>query len=203
MPANLKCQSNNFSAVYQKTWKRLHRYPIIWCSLLNYTVHGTLPHSFRNLKYSFWNFVTSEFLCMYPYLNVSGWIIILAFLWYLIQGFKIKILLISSARLLNSFWKILHMQISIPLFLLWISNFYKIFCRFLHSENTRSDASALIIQSAVLFQLDVTIFSLDKSFLSVTKSFSFYIVSRKKNLIVISPSRNLVYTLSNQILHNQ
>lgn len=49
---------------------------------LNYitlTVHGTLPHSFWNLWSSSEISVTSEYFRMYPYLNVSGWKCILTF----------------------------------------------------------------------------------------------------------------------------
>ncbi len=71
--------------------------------------------------------------------------------------------------------------------------------RFLHSENTRSDASVLIIESAVPFQLDVAIITPDELLLSVLKYSSSYIVNQEKNLIIISHSRNLAAIYNGRI----
>lgn len=61
---------------------------------------------------------------------------------------------------------------SISLILIEISHAYELFRRFLHSENTRSDASALVILRCV-FHLDVTVITVDELFLVLCEIFQF------------------------------
>ena len=171
--------------------RRLHRSNIIWCSLLNYAVHWTLPHSFRNLKIPFWNFDTSEYLRMYPYLNVFGWIFIHVLLFYFDSGLLPKILLISSVKCLNSSMKFIYICkfYKLP----FVSNIWHLWEAILISPFRKYKVGCFRVDNTLLFFFAGMWQSSPwmNLLLSVVKSPSFYTISLEKNLIVISHSRNL------------
>lgn len=169
-------------------WKsnrvRLHRYQSIWCSLLRYTVHGTF------LILSEISNSLSEIFSPLNLLYVS-----------ISERFRLEVHTIFSFSFRDSLWKFLISILIIKSFLnyyfckfqlflsIWIVAACESFRRFLHSENTRSDAFALVIFHYI-FSWDVAVIVVDEPLLFLLENFQFHVAVREKNLIVISHSRN-------------
>lgn len=142
------------------------------------------PHSFWNLKFSIRNFFATEsFVCIHIWTFPAG----SAYHFFILfQGFVMKIFdfYFNHQIFFNYYFCKFQLFLSI-----WIVAACESFRRFLHSENTRSDAFALVIFHYI-FSWDVAVIVVDELLLFLLENFQFHVAVREKNLIVISHSRN-------------